>query len=222
MRVLHHYYLSSGSRFARLYLGEQNLDFLPKLEECWQKDPAFLQLNVAGSVPVLLEDDGTVLCGAYVIAEYFDDILDEHALLSGTPAERAEVRRLFDWVAGRFEYEVVFPLIQERIIRRFTGVGMPSSTVIRTALSNLSVHLAYFNHLAEKRRWLAGQSLSIADMMLAASLSVLDYMDDMRWEEWDELKTWYVRIKSRPCFRTLLADQVVGVKPPPHYADLDF
>ena len=29
-------------------------------------------------------------------------------------------------------------------------------------------------------------------------------------------------MKSRPCFRSLLADRVSGVLPPAHYADLDF
>ena len=67
MRVLHHYWLSSGSRFVRLFLTEQKLDFLPKLEEYWRTETAFLKLNVAGSVPVLVEDDGTVLCGSYVV-----------------------------------------------------------------------------------------------------------------------------------------------------------
>ena len=35
-------------------------------------------------------------------------------------------------------------------------------------------------------------------------------------------KDWYVRIKSRPSFRPLLADRVPGVQPPEHYSDLDF
>ncbi len=35
-------------------------------------------------------------------------------------------------------------------------------------------------------------------------------------------KDWYARIKSRPSFRPLLQDQVPGVTPPAHYADLDF
>jgi glutathione S-transferase len=29
-------------------------------------------------------------------------------------------------------------------------------------------------------------------------------------------------VKSRPSFRPLLADHIPGLKPPPHYADLDF
>ncbi|MCC5956341.1 MAG: glutathione S-transferase family protein, partial [Natronohydrobacter sp.] len=33
---------------------------------------------------------------------------------------------------------------------------------------------------------------------------------------------WYAKIKSRPAFRTLLADTLPGMPPPAHYADLDF
>lgn len=222
MRVLHHYMLSSASRFVRIYLDEQKMEFLPKLEEYWKSEAAFLKLNVAGTVPVLVEDDGTVLCGAYVIAEYFDDILQEKPLLQGCPAERAEIRRLFDWLCRRFDRDVMQPLLNERLIRRMTGGGVPSSVVIRTALSNLGVHLAYFNHLVEHRQWLAGSKMSIADLMAAASLSVLDFMNDINWDDWGELKIWYARIKSRPSFRPLLADQVTGMSPPGHYTNLDF
>ena len=63
MRVLHHYMLSSGSRFVRLYLAEHKMEFLPKLEEYWKSEPAFLKLNVAGTVPVLVED--VVMMGRY-------------------------------------------------------------------------------------------------------------------------------------------------------------
>ena len=37
-----------------------------------------------------------------------------------------------------------------------------------------------------------------------------------------QVKDWYAKIKSRPAFRTLLADQISGFPPPAHYADLDF
>jgi glutathione S-transferase len=36
------------------------------------------------------------------------------------------------------------------------------------------------------------------------------------------VKDWYAKIKSRPAFRGILADQVPGFPPPAHYADLDF
>ncbi len=35
-------------------------------------------------------------------------------------------------------------------------------------------------------------------------------------------KAWYQRVKSRPSFRSLLADKMPGLPPSRIYADLDF
>ncbi|MBC8051316.1 MAG: glutathione S-transferase family protein, partial [Chitinophagales bacterium] len=42
------------------------------------------------------------------------------------------------------------------------------------------------------------------------------------WEDFPQAKEWYARIKSRPSFRSLLADRVPGLPPQPVYANLDF
>jgi glutathione S-transferase len=72
------------------------------------------------------------------------------------------------------------------------------------------------------RDWLAGDSLSYADLAAAAHLSVVDYLGDVPWNEDDAAKAWYARIKSRPSFRPLLADTLAGIPPSQTYADLDF
>ena len=58
MRVLHHYQLSASARFIRLVLAERGLVFLPKIEIPWERNDAFLSLNPAGEVPVLVAEDG--------------------------------------------------------------------------------------------------------------------------------------------------------------------
>jgi len=50
----------------------------------------------------------------------------------------------------------------------------------------------------------------------------LDYISDVDWNRSEVVKDWYAKIKSRPAFRGILADQVPGFLPPAHYADLDF
>ena len=45
---------------------------------------------------------------------------------------------------------------------------------------------------------------------------------DIDWSISPPVKDWYARVKSRPCFRPLLHDQVAGMAPSAHYADLDF
>jgi glutathione S-transferase len=42
------------------------------------------------------------------------------------------------------------------------------------------------------------------------------------WNRSEIVKDWYAKIKSRPAFRSILADQVSGNRPSNHYADLDF
>ena len=54
------------------------------------------------------------------------------------------------------------------------------------------------------------------------NLSALDYFGEVPWAEFPAAAEWYVRMKSRPSFRSLLADRVPGQPPVSHYAELDF
>ena len=64
--------------------------------------------------------------------------------------------------------------------------------------------------------------MTLADFAAAAHLSSLDYISDVDWHRSEVVKDWYAKIKSRPAFRSILADQVPGFPPPRHYSDLDF
>ena len=224
MRVLHHYQLSASSRFIRLLLAERGLMTLPKIETPWERNEDFLSLNPAGDVPVLVGEDGVALSGATVIAEYIEETEDSslHNLLWGEALARAEIRRLVHWFEYKFHREVGAPLLSERVIKRFSGQGTTSSVVIRAAMSNLQIHLDYIDWLAEQGNWLTGKKISLADLAAAAHLSVLDFLGDIDWSRHSEAKSWYAKMKSRPSFRDILGDQVVGVKPPDHYSNLDF
>lgn len=224
MRVLHHYQLSGSSRFIRLVLAERGLMVLPKIETPWIRNEDFLTLNPAGDVPVLVGEDGIALSGATVIAEYIEETEDSslHNLLWGEALARAEIRRLVHWFEYKFNREVGAPLLSERVIKRFSGEGSTSSVVIRAAMSNLQIHLDYVDWLAEQGNWLTGKQISLADLAAAAHLSVLDFLGDIDWSRHLEAKGWYAKMKSRPSFRDLLGDQVVGVNPSKNYADLDF
>ena len=64
--------------------------------------------------------------------------------------------------------------------------------------------------------------MTLADFTAAAHLSCLDYISDVDWDRSSVLRDWYATVKSRPAFRSVLADQVSGLAPAPHYAQLDF
>ena len=98
-----------------------------------------------------------------------------------------------------------------------------SNVIIRTiALKNLSFHINYFDYLLKERSWIAGENLSFSDLLAAANLSVLDYLGLLEFGKYQNIKEWYLKVKSRPSFKTLLKDQIVGLNPDINYDNLDF
>jgi glutathione S-transferase len=222
MRTLYHLWLSPFARKVRIALREKNLACDLKVEKVWERREDFLALNPAGTVPVLVDDTGAVICDSSVICEYLDEAYPEIGLLPGGPAERAEARRLAAWFDQRFAREVSDNLYREKMLKRFLGLGEPNSSAVRAGYANIRYHLDYIGWLAERRRFLAGDQFGLADIAAAAQLSTLDYIGDVPWDEHEGAKQWYARIKSRPSFRPILADHIPGAPPPRHYANLDF
>ncbi len=224
MWTLYHHWLSGPSRRVRLALAEKGIPVAHEIVIPWQRPEELLALNPACEVPVLVTDmaDMPPISGAYAICEFLEEIEPDPGLLGVTYDTRAEVRRLVDWFEVKFAREVVGNLTGERLMKRLTGIGTPDSRAIKAGRFNLPLHLDYLTWLSDRRNWLVGRDLTLADLAAAAQLSVLDYAGDIPWDDHPAARTWYARIKSRPSFRDLLRDQVPGHPPSAHYADLDF
>jgi glutathione S-transferase len=221
MLRLYHQPLCPFSRKIRLVLREKNLAAEVVEVEPWQRDPDFLRLNPAAEVPVLVDDE-LVVADSSAIADHLNETHGEPELIGRNPRQRNEVRRLVAWFDVKFRRDVTDLLWGEKLLRRLKRNGTPSSEALRAGAANIRGHLAYIGYLYEDRRWLAGDDLSLADLAAAAHLSVLDYLGDVPWEASAGARDWYAKVKSRPSFRPLLMDRLVGLKPPVHYDDLDF
>src|SRR6266853_1921821 len=197
MLTLFHHPICPHSRFVRLVLEEYGLPVRLIEERVWERRSDFLMFNPAGTTPVMVEEGVPAMPGAGVIAEYND--------------------KFFEEASG--------PLVMERVYKRYipagSGGGPPDTETLRAAKSNIKYHLAYIGWLVRTRDWLAGDSLTYADLSAAAHLSVADYLVDVPWDEDETAKNWYARIKSRPSFRALLAESLPGLPPSQTYADLD-
>ena len=222
MPSLLHLPLDPFSRKIRIVLGEKKITALLAVEPIWERRHEFLSINPAGTVPVFIEDDGTTISTSQAIAEYLEETSKEPALIFGTALQRAEIRRLCNWFDVKFNTEVTEYLLGEKIMKRFLGLGEPSSETIRAGYANIDTHLGYIEYLAEQRSWLAGEHFSLADITAASHISSIDYLGDIAWEDYQQAKQWYARIKSRPSFRPLLQDLIPGTQPPAHYKNLDF
>ncbi|WP_095587713.1 glutathione S-transferase family protein [Actibacterium ureilyticum] len=221
MNRLYHVPLSPFCRKVRLVLAEKKIEVELVEERYWEQDPDFMRRNPAGKVPVL-RINGLALSESQAICEYLEEIQAEPRLLPQDPAQRAEVRRLVSWFDDKFHQEVTSKLLYERVNKKVMGQGYPESKNVKAGAQKIKFHLDYLGWLLDQRRWLAGDVMTLADFAAAAHLSSLDYISDVDWNRNANVKDWYAKIKSRPAFRGLLADQVPGFPPPAHYADLDF
>ncbi len=227
MLTLLHHPLCPLSRYVRLILNEMGLEARLVEERFWERREDFLTLNPAGEIPVLVQDGAPPVPGAAIIAEFLAETHNgETALMPQAPAARVEVRRLASWFNDKFHVEVSGPLVMERVYKRHMtreqGGGPPDTDALRAARHNIRYHLAYIGWLVEARDWLAGETLSYADLAAAGHLSVADYLGEVPWTESEAAKNWYARVKSRPAFRPLLAEMLAGLPPAKHYANLDF
>ena len=221
---LYHFPFDPHSRLARLALLEHRVAFDETTVKYWEPMDALIALNPSGFLPVLIENNeagNIIIAENRAILEYLNE-RDPDKLWPKDVTERAEARRLVSWFERKFDFDVNALILYEKMEKRLFGRGAPDMNAIRSGREALKDHLRYFDGLLEGRNWLAGKTLSYADLACAAHISVLDYFDEIYWARFGHLKTWYMGLKSRPCFRPLLAEALAGIPPASHYKHLDF
>lgn len=223
MWQLHQFPLCPFSRKVRLVLGEKGVGYNLVRESPWERRDEFLDLNPAGQTPVVVETDLNItLINSSAICEYFEETVDKAPMISGTAVNRAEIRRLTAWFDEQFFAMVTAPLMFERMEKRIVNRAAPDGALLREAMKNANNLLDYVDYLLDHRNWLAGPSLSLADLAAAAHISVSDYLGGIDWRAHEQTKAWYSGLKSRPSFRPLLSERMEVITPPPHYDKVDF
>jgi glutathione S-transferase len=217
-----HFPFSPFGRKIRAALFEKEMLAEIEAAEPWAMEENLLALNPAGTLPILEVDEETVLSPSSAICEYLEETGQGLALWPEDPLARAEARRLTAWFDEKFHAEVTELLLYEKVHKRLRRAGQPDMNRIRAGLHNIRIHLDYISYLADRRRWLAGDDLTYADLAAGGHLSALDYCGDVPWNSFPAAKDWYQRLKSRPSFRSILADRVPGMPATKQYADLDF
>ena len=221
MVLLVHHPVSAFSRKIRIILNEKKMLFVLREEEPWALSDEAYQLNPSGSLPIFVYD-GKAISGNYAISEFLEEASPDVPLLPIYIEKRAETRRLCEWFDEKFYHEVFLQIVTEKVFKRFSNGGAPNAKVINIGLNNLAFHLEYVDWLAERRNYLAGDEFSLADIAAAAQISVIDYLGDVPWDGYKNAKIWYSKIKSRPSFKDILKDNIRGILPAKHYANLDF
>lgn len=213
MRRLIHLPLSPRSRFVRLLIGEKRLAYDSEIPEDSQ-----------AHLPVFVDMDGTRVAGLWAIVDHVEGNYPDHPLVPEDDRARAESLRLLDWAMGPLLETVTSRIVFEKGAQRYTGAPArrtPDMEVIRRGREALKEVLAMLGDAADRNGYLACRDCTLGDLAVAAHISALDYFGEVPWKDFPSAGEWYLRVKSRPSFRSLLTDRVPGQPPVSHYAELD-
>ena len=214
MRRLIHLMLSPSCRLARLMVGEKRV-------AC----DAVVAEDLKQIMPIFLDMDGTRAEGVWAILDHLEQNYPDTPLAPADDASRHEALRWVDWAMGPFHEKVTQRIVYEKAAPRYTGAGYsraPDMNMIRAGREELKAALKTIGAAAETNGNLACRETTLGDLAVAAHLSALDYFGEVPWSDFAAAGEWYVRMKSRPAFRSLLSDRVPGQPPVSHYAELDF
>jgi glutathione S-transferase len=213
MRRLVQLLLSPPSRFARLLIAEKRL-------ACDLAAPE----DLFAHLPLFVDLDGTRCEGLWAIVDHLEGTYPDNPLMPENASARAEALRLLDWAMGPFQEAVTRKIVFEKASQRFTGTPIhraPDMQIVRNGREALGSALTMLGRLGEQNGYLACRDCTLGDLAVAAHISAIDYFGEVPWADYPIAAEWYVKMKSRPSFRTLLADRVPGQPPVSHYAELD-
>ena len=115
MITLYHYYLCSSSRYIRLILEEQKIKYETQLENYWKPQKDFLQLNPAGHLPVIVNEENFTVIGANACIEYIKDLEVRPKLFVDDYREKAEINILFSPGLNLIPDGLSTPLVEESL-----------------------------------------------------------------------------------------------------------
>lgn len=155
---------SSFSRKVRVLLIEKQVPHEVEVLNLWEPND-LQELNPIGKVPTLVLDDGRVLISSAVIADYLDGRYPEPRFIPTDPDRRLEVRQL-EAIADGVMDAVAASLYEGR----FHDEVSRSRPWLERQRGKADAGLAALERHLGSRRWLCGESVTLADIAIACHL----------------------------------------------------
>lgn len=189
-------------RMVRMFMAEKGFE-VPKVDVDLRagenrREP-YLKVNPSGQTPALELDDGTVLAEITAICEYVDEIKkDTPSLVGDSPADRANTRM---WTR-RIDLNICEPALNgfrfaeglKMFETRFRCIPQAADDLKATARDKL----AWLDKLVGSKPFIAGNKLTMADILLFAWLDFLKGVGQPLDPANKNLTAWFERMKARP------------------------
>ena len=162
------------------------------------KTPEHLARHPFGRVPAF-EHDGFQLYETSAITRYLDAVLPGPAL---TPSDARGAARMQQAIAVVDSYaygSMISAIVIQRVVMPMVG-GVTDEAVIAAALPTAETSLAAFEALLGQGHYLAGETISLADLHLAPVMAYFSATPEgqARLPGFPGLARWWAAVSARP------------------------
>jgi len=156
------------------------------------RSDAFKAINPMGEVPVLV-DGGLTLTQSGVIQQY---VVDKTGKLGGAAADKYEVLRWVLWDNHKMSSQVG----TTRFLMNFLPEEKRPQDVIKFMQGRLAAAYAVLDGHLAGRDWIAGDSLTVADLSCCGYLFYDEPFGFVR-ADWPNIDAWLTRISETPSWK---------------------
>jgi glutathione S-transferase len=196
---LYHTALSTSCRPVIAFLSDAGIayDSVPvDFGKGEHKTPAMRALNPNGALPIL-DDEGFVLTESSAILKYVAE-KNGSAMYPKELRPRARVNERMDWfnthLASHCAHDLVYPQLLPHHKR---GSDEATEATVRWGLENTTQHLAVLEQWLGQSKFVAGDTLTIADFF-GASFASLPRTIGGNLKSFPKVSAWLDAIESRP------------------------
>ena len=161
------------------------------------KTPEYLKMNPNGLFPVLVDGDFT-LWEANAIAQYLCSKVPGTRLWPQQGRAQADVTRWQFWAVAHW-LPALAPFFRENYFKQLRRMGAPDEAVLTAALPQLQRFAAVLEGALTGRTWLAGDSVTLADLSVAAGLMFLE-AGKLPLRDYKAIMGWFEVVRSLPAW----------------------
>ncbi|XP_006456337.1 hypothetical protein AGABI2DRAFT_195499 [Agaricus bisporus var. bisporus H97] len=164
-----------------------------------QKTPEYLAMNPFGVVPCI-DDNGFILYESRAIARYLEENYPGGpGLIPSDPKQRALFDQASASEASNFDH-YCSPLVFEAVVKKRLNLE-PDPLLYKELSDNLNATLDVYDQILAKQKYIAGDSLTLADLYHIPVAVLLSYADIDITRGRPNVKRWFDEISSRPSWQ---------------------
>jgi glutathione S-transferase len=161
------------------------------------KKPEFLAINPNGAVPAAVDGD-LALSESNAILQYAADLSGSEKYYPRDLKRRADINRWLLWEASTW-FPSCYIYLVEYVVKPLLKTE-PDEKIIAKEAPNWNRLAAVLDARLAKSKWLAGDTVTIADIAVAAPMHLRKWQR-LPLDDHPNLKRWMAEIERLPCWQ---------------------